>query len=176
MSLPAAIDHLGRELLLEFYWTYSALEYGLKRGGFLRSSHDGVASPDWNRFGVALRGSFTHVASPDFHQAVTEIAELSPRRQVVRNGQLAWAAAQPRGADSVEEYTLKLLRTVRNNLFHGGKYPDATAAELSRDRTILRVSVVVLGALPAMHPEVARHVSAPAEASSESRSHLRELQ
>lgn len=45
---------------------------------------------------------------------------------------------------SDEQYVIELLKTVRNNLFHGGKYPDGPVEEIARNREILRASLVVL--------------------------------
>ena len=48
----------------------------------------------------------------------------------------------------VQELTwlLLMVRTVRNNLFHGGKFPLIPVSEPSRDSTLLHHSITILAA------------------------------
>lgn len=53
---------------------------------------------------------------------------------------------------------LLLLRTVRNNLFHGGKYPDGPVDEIPRNKAILGAALAVLEGCFELHPGVARRI------------------
>jgi hypothetical protein len=46
----------------------------------------------------------------------------------------------------MEKWILRLVRTVRNNLFHGGKYPypDEPINQPARDRKVLSASLTVM--------------------------------
>jgi hypothetical protein len=60
------------------------------------------------------------------------------------NGELAWECVEQRADESDAAYMLHLLKTARNNLFHGGKYPDGPIFEIAWNREILRATLVVL--------------------------------
>ncbi|MEW5995407.1 MAG: hypothetical protein AB1744_13575 [Candidatus Zixiibacteriota bacterium] len=154
--LPA--HALDRDLVLDFFWKFSVFECALKREGFLKTGRSNGAEPDWDRFGNEVRGQFGQVADPGFAEAVRKLKLLSPRRQVVRGGRLAWDPIAQRPGESEEAYVLRLLKTVRNNLFHGGKYPDGPIAEVARDRDILRTALTILDGCYALHDGVKRWI------------------
>jgi hypothetical protein len=160
MSMPydAPPDWLDRELVLGFFWKFSVFECALKREGFLRLGQNDAAQPDWNGFAEAIRGRFGEVRAEEFQDAVRTLKDASPRRQVVRDGRLGWESIQPRDAEPEEKFVLRLVRTARNNLFHGGKYPDGPIDEVARDKAILRASLGVLEGCYELHPGVARWI------------------
>ena len=146
---PGALD---RELVFEFFWKFSVFECALKRRSFLAKGRDGVAEADWYNFGQAITGQFATVSTPGFPDAVKELVTLAPNRQVVRSGKrLGWEPVPRKPTDSEESYTLRLLKTVRNNLFHGGKYPDGSIEEIARNREILQAALAVLDACYELH-------------------------
>jgi hypothetical protein len=152
MSFPLPSDSLDRELVFEFFWKFSAFECALKRSGFLRKKKS--AEADWERFGAQINGKFSTLGSPSFDEAVTKIKRLSPRRQMNNNGELAWEHVEQKADESDAAYTLHLLKTVRNNLFHGGKYPDGPIFEIARNREILRAALTVLDGCYELHPDI----------------------
>ena len=145
---PHALD---RDLVLAFFWKYSVFECALKREGFLRAGRNKSAEPDWDRFGHEIQGRFAQVSIPGFTEAVAKLVRLSPRRQVVRDGRLAWDLVGRQPGDSDEAYILRLLRTTRNNLFHGGKYPDGPVKEVARQGDVLRSALAVLDGCYELH-------------------------
>jgi hypothetical protein len=160
MSMPydAPPDWLDRELVLGFFWKFSVFECALKREGFVQAGRNDAAQPDWSGFGKLISGRFGEVRAKGFQAALRTLKEASPRRQVVRGGQLAWERVERQGAESEEEFVLRLVRTARNNLFHGGKYPDGPIEEVARDKAILRAALGVLEGCYELHPGVARWV------------------
>lgn len=164
MSYDAPPDWLDRELVLNFFWTFSVFECALKREGFLMSGWRDAVKPDWERFGKQIRGRFGEVRRDGFDSAVRTLLEASPRKQVVREGQLEWAPVDRRDGDSDEEYVLYLVKTVRNNLFHGGKYPDGSIKEVARDKKILEAALAVLRGCYELHPSIARRAREAREA------------
>ena len=158
MPYDASPNWLDRELVLEFFLKFSVFEWALKREGFLRADMYEAAQPDWNRFGESIRGRFREVRANGFHDALRTLTEVSPRRQTVKGGQLAWEPIQRRDAESDEEFALRLVKTARNNLFHGGKYPDGPIEEVARDKAILRAALGMPEGCYELHPGVARWV------------------
>jgi hypothetical protein len=66
---------------------------------------------------------------------------------------MGWSKPQSKGKnDRLLRWLLEEIRTVRNNLFHGGKF----ASEPSRDRELLEHSIVILNAVLELDPDVMR--------------------
>jgi|SRR3990172_4137985 len=155
-TLPPQV--LDRDLVLDFFWKFSVFECALKRAGFLRAGRKNAAEADWDRFGRQVQGQFAQVSSPGFKEAVDQLRRLSPNRQVVRDGQFGWDPVVQQTGESDEAYALRLLKTARNNLFHGGKYPDGPINEVARDRDILRAAVTILDGCYEMHAGVKKWI------------------
>jgi hypothetical protein len=149
---------LERELVLDFFWKFSVFECALKREGFLRTGRNNGAEPDWDRFGSEVRGRFAQVRDQGFGETVRKLKMLSPMRQVVCNGRLGWAPIVQGPGESEEAYVLRLLKTARNNLFHGGKYPDGPIEEVARNRDILRTALAILDGCYELHDGVKRWI------------------
>ena len=158
MAFSLSAAPFDRDVVFDFFWRFSAFECALKREGFLRSGHHENAEPDWDRFGQEVRGRFDHVTTPHFHSAVESLQQLAPRRQKVRDGRLVWELVRPSQGQSDEAFVLRLLRTVRNNLFHGGKYPDGPIDEIARDTAIIRAACTVLEGCYEVHAGVRRRI------------------
>jgi len=157
MPYDAKPDLLDRDLVFDFFWKFSVFECAMKREGFLASSgREESAEPNWKKFGESVVGRFKDVHSDGFKEAVTTLEESPPRRQVVRGGRLAWEELNRRHRESHEEFILRLVKTARNNLFHGGKYPDGLIAEIARDRVVLKAALKVLEGCYELHPGIAR--------------------
>lgn len=156
---PQALD---RELVLEFFWKFSVFECALKREGFLRARReDAAAEPDWRKFARDIEGRFDAASVSGFAEAKSELLRLSPRRQVVRDGRLAWEPIdQNRGSE--DEFIIQLMKAVRNNLFHGGKYPDGPIDEVARNRDILRAALKILDGCYEAHAGVKRWIHSAA--------------
>lgn len=157
-------DALDRDLVLQFFWRFSGFECALKREGFLRQQRPpdpgNTAEPDWKAFARAIHGRFGEVKKTSFQEAVAFLVRDPPRRQVVRDGSLGWQPLSRMDKDSDEDFLLLLVRTIRNNLFHGGKYPDGPIDEVARDQDLLRAALEVLEACYELHPGIARWASA----------------
>jgi hypothetical protein len=134
-----------RMLVLQFFLVFARFEYALKRSGFLRGNESKV-EPDWDRFADSLKDKFERSDKPDFIEALHYLNEHPPQKQVVRKRELGWAPNVRDVGESREKWVLRLVRTVRNNLFHGGKYPypDGPIHEPARDRMLLSASLTVL--------------------------------
>lgn len=161
MRYDAPPDSLDRDLVFNFFWKFSVFECALKREGFLQTTgQNNAAIPDWDRFGKSVAQSFGKIRAEGFQEAVRELKRASPRRQVVRDERLAWEEIVQRSDESEEQFVLRLMKTTRNNLFHGGKYPDpdGRVAEISRDKGILRAALKVLEGCYELHPGVARRI------------------
>lgn len=147
----SAID---RDLVLDFFWKFSVFECALKREGFLTTGRNNGAEPNWSRFGSKVQGRFAKVTVPDFGEAILKLKQLSPQRQIVDGERLGWEPVVQKSDESEEAYVLRLLKTARNNLLHGGKYPDGPIEEIARDRDILRTALTILDGCYELHDGV----------------------
>lgn len=59
-------------------------------------------------------------------------------------GELDWVDTRQGTGESNERYVLRLVTTIRNNLFHGGKYPKAPVSEVARNKKLLDAGIVVM--------------------------------
>ena len=65
-----------------------------------------------------------------------------PRRQAVSGHDIDWKDTSIGNGEQHENYVLRLVRIVRNNLFHGGKYPIPVGPmeDVGRNRELLNAS------------------------------------
>jgi hypothetical protein len=144
--------NLNYNLILGFFWKFSLFECALKRKGYLKSFYrweddkEPGAIVDWGKFEEDIKGRFGTVSVPDFKEAVDKLRQLSPGRQVVtKHGTLGFKKFSRRRSQSDEAYILELLKTARNNLFHGGKAPNAERIdEIAENNNILQAGITII--------------------------------
>ena len=146
---------LNKDLVLEFFWIFSVFECALKREHFLKHKEDDApAEANWIEFANRIRGKLGTAPDRSFVGGVARLRQLAPRKQIVRNSGLAWKTQKQDAGESDEAYTIRLVTTVRNNLFHGGKYLDGDEFEVARDRDILSAALAVLNGLSCLDPDI----------------------
>lgn len=133
------------DLVLEFFLTFARFEYALKRSGFTIGDKTQV-SADWDRFARELAQSDGPTLAPVF--TCSEYLKNNPPRKQVLNdhNQLAWI--HPARTLTDLQNLLLDVRTVRNNAFHGGKFPIPAGPvdEPLRDRKLIEDCLAVLKA------------------------------
>ncbi len=134
-----ALDH---GLLLEFFLTFARFEFALKAAGFVVGDLQ-RARPDWPRFGQSLDLD-TARRDPRCAAAIDYFSVHPPWRQVVTTNGLAWDSTVGFARLEHTEQLLDLVRRVRNNLFHGGKFTDDVHSGLHRNELLLRHSLAIL--------------------------------
>ena len=143
-----------QDLVFKFFAVFSRFEYSLKRTSFLKKSTR--AEPDWDAYANTLCGQFVAVTDAQFRVSCAYLKDEPPKQQVVAENQLLWRETAQGSRESEEQYILRLVRTVRNNLFHGGKYPYPFGLidDVARNRGLLEASIVVLEQCLALSPAV----------------------
>ncbi len=135
-----------REIAWEFFIFFSRFEYALKRVDDFLMPNDGDAKPNWDGFASHVNAQFP-VNDEQVAAAVAFYSAAPPRRQVRLNGVLDWSAPEARvGNEPVLIWLLRAIRVVRNNLFHGGKFPHFVFNDPSRNGALLRHAIVILAA------------------------------
>lgn len=141
------INDALKDLAFEFFYWFSRFEFALKENGLLKAGPHNSAQADWNKF----------IATFEMHYeidiAAEELLANPPDVQVVDNGH-AWRWSPLTLSDdqsNLSKITL-ILKTIRNNLFHGGKHgaegwdkPDRVEFLLSRGIQVLNSFSVLTG-------------------------------
>lgn len=153
--MPSEQTNIDRELLLNFFLTFSRFEYALKASNyFIRPNattnnalRHSDAKPDWDRFSVSLRDTFQKEKNQQLLEACEYIIESPPRKQVIVNNGVAWESPIRPEYETDIEFILRMVRCIRNNLFHGGKFNPANEAFEQKERTkkLLECSLIILG-------------------------------
>lgn len=149
MTLAGLTDCLPPSTI-EFFAVFARCEYALKCSGYGRAGYHGAVEPNWSRFASDLGETFfQRMKSSDAAQV---LLEQPPKKQVLgQNGKLAWRDAQP-PKDGHE--LLNAVKTVRNNLFHGGKFPDGHERDAARNEKLLQASLFVIKHAISANPQV----------------------
>ena len=135
---------------------FSRFEYSLKRTFQYLHGDASKAEPNWDRFGADHDKAFWADATDNVEAAVDYFRASPPRKQVVEFNVLAWSEPQAFGGRGPElVWLLLMIRTVRNNLFHGGKF-QLPVSEPSRDSELLLHSLTILSACVALNRDVER--------------------
>lgn len=156
MSFDLPPDNLDRELVLRFFWKFSVFECALKRERFLRRGRSNAAEADWECFARELQVRASNQLPTHVVNAIAHLRTLAPRRQIVRKNRIEWESVERRVGETSLAFALRQLRTVRNNLFHGGKYPDGPIEEVARNRDVLEAAIAILHCCYEMHERLRR--------------------
>ncbi len=138
------IDADFQKAAFDFYYWFSRFEFVLKEDRKFRKTEGKKkrVKPDWEAFEKKFKREYR--ASEG---AISFIA-LRPKYQVETNGELAWVEV---GFEHCRRNCLgqiiTCLKTVRNNLFHGGKHGDMEQDDVSRNILLLKLGKEVLDEL-----------------------------
>ena len=115
------------------------------------------AQPDWDRFAVSLRDSFSADKTDKLREACEYIELSPPFRQVIVNNDILWETPiGPEGGKQIE-FLPRMIRCVRNNLFHGGEYNNLGIQEITeRIERLLKSSLIILKECLALSPAVSK--------------------
>jgi hypothetical protein len=136
--------NVPKVLTLEFMATFARFEFALKKSGYARGD-DSQVSPDWDAFANDL-GKFDAAVLAPILGACPYLQQHPPKKQVLDNGIIRWVDRQGTSGSAVGDVLLS-VRTVRNNVFHGGKFPDGMITDPLRDEHLIRDCVAVLQSL-----------------------------
>ena len=131
------------ELACEFLAVYSRMEYALKAANYA-SENEGTVTASWDRFANEIDGAFGQVADEELTAAVDYLLQNPPRKQVRKDGVLTFQDQVIDENQSRAQQALLMVRTVRNNLFHGGKYLPNGEVETGRNQELVQHSLTVL--------------------------------
>ncbi|WBQ17731.1 hypothetical protein [Sphingobium yanoikuyae] len=139
------IDQDLRALAFDFFYWFSRFEFALKEKRFLKNDAIGArAEPDWDKFVSAYRAAYA------LTPAGKALLDEKPRRQIVGDPDHSFEDVpfSPNTADL--DRVVAYAKTVRNNLFHGGKHGHDQWDDTARMRRLLGLVITVLAELAAL--------------------------
>jgi len=136
------IDQDFRNLIFDFFYWFSRFEYALKERRYLISHVVGQkVEPSWREFWEAHEGNYIPSSS------ARTLLDAKPKRQIVGETEHEFQDQPiPHGASDLQRLAT-YVRTVRNNLFHGGKHGMTYWDNPDRVRLLLTATIIVLGEL-----------------------------
>src|SRR5688572_11276299 len=143
-----------RDLVFKFFTIFTLFEYALKNTGFCFVGRNGEAQPDWEGFAYRIHGQFDPQGTPELVTAVNYMLNRPVMKQVVDHSALVFIRRlRPPGMNDTV-WLAVLIRGVRNNLFHGGKWE----FDPTRDPKLLSHSLTILEVWAQLNPDVEREL------------------
>lgn len=137
------IDGELKDVSFEYFYWFSRYEYSLKANGFLKNTEvRSAAEPGWQRFIDAYCDSY----QPS--DEAKQLMVLHPKKQIVGlNQELEWKNVGIEDCKSDLCVVVRMLKVIRNNLFHGGKHGDVDMDNKERNVELLSLGKLVLDQL-----------------------------
>jgi hypothetical protein len=142
---PQKNIRIPKDLVFNFFLCFAKFEFALKTAGFSKGNGKRV-SPGWDAFAKAIATSFDKKTNKNLEEAVDYFMLTPPWKQVLIDGGMAWDSSMPNNGLSEIEKVLLLVRRVRNNLFHGGKFNIEVHEKKERTERLLKSSLIILKA------------------------------
>lgn len=137
-------------LSYKFFREFARYEYCLKATGIRPPKKN--AEADWDEYAKQVKHVFDEPVSPAFVAAINYFLEHPPKKQIVMEGVLAWDET-PLQEKNIAKKIFILIRRVRNNLFHGGKF-NGEWFEPERSEALMRHALIILEACGQNHQKV----------------------
>ncbi len=144
------LDEVYGQVIFDRDLVFSLFEYALKLAGFCKGGQSGEAQPDWDNFAKTIHPKFKPQPNTELFAAVDYMTKLPVKKQVVQNKALVFALRQRPQNINDTVWLSVLVRGVRNNLFHGGKF----RFDEKRDPDLIKNSLVILEEWAQLHPNV----------------------
>jgi hypothetical protein len=139
-----------RASCFEFFYWFSRFEFALKENAYIRKGPYGSAAPDWGRFEKDFADVYT---APDEGR---ELFRYPPQRQIfVPPSNYEWKITDLSDKTSDLGKVILILKTIRNNLFHGGKHDQKDWDDPRRNLFLLSHGINVLGSVAAVDAVIA---------------------
>ncbi len=133
------------DLTIEFMVTFSRMEHALKSTGYAIGNEDKV-EPAWDRFANEIDQQFNQLEDKELIEAKNLLLNSPPRKQVLKEDQVKFKDQTVDQHQRTTQQIIRFVRTVRNNLFHGGKFLPAGEEEAGRNEVLVGASLKVIRA------------------------------
>lgn len=131
------------DLAIEFIATFSRMEHALKSTGYALGNQ-GKVEAAWDIFANEIDLRFSQLEDEELIAAKTLLLTRPPRKQVFQNKQVVFQEQAVDLHQTPTQQLLRFVRSVRNNLFHGGKYLPTGEVEAGRNEALVSASLKVI--------------------------------
>ena len=138
---------------IKFFLSFARFEYALKTSGFLENKS--YASPDWNAYAESIEAQMNE--KPSIQESLEYFVAHPTKSQDNINGRVQYVETPFENQCSTFTWAIRMIKRVRNNFFHGGKYRDLVVEDSLRNTTLLNHSLIVLNECLKIDNEVSRH-------------------
>lgn len=145
--------HMSSDLAVEFLAVFSRMEHALKSTKYAIGDERRV-DPAWDRFANDIDSDFQLIDDKQIVEASNYLLDKPPKKQVLNGSKVEFSDQVIDFNQKPTQQLILMIRTVRNNLFHGGKYLPNGEAEEGRNQCLVESSLVVLKACILLDPEV----------------------
>lgn len=135
-------NNKGKELIFLFLITFSRFECALKESSFHNHSPQRL-EPDWDLFIKSIRDEFNPNITTELKKAVNYILNHPPKIQIYDNNCVMWKQREFTNEPLINKLSI-YIRSIRNNLFHGGKFNGTFKEDESRNYQLLNNSIIIL--------------------------------
>lgn len=130
-----------KEEVVEFFYDFSRFEFSLKESGFLQNREN--AFPDWDKFVSYYKGEYT--IPSEYIEHINFLLENPPKKQITKLNDegkrvVDWKNFNVNENAPKLKTLVDIVKIVRNNLFHGGKYGDSSWDDKERVVKLIKAS------------------------------------
>ena len=144
---------MPHELAFELLAVFSRFEYALKSTKYAHGGNNRVYAW-WDKFANDIDSRFYPSADHELEEAVTYLLTSPPRKQVLKVKKVVFSDAPPDPKQKQTKQVLNMVRRVRNNLFHGGKYLPLGEVKKGRNELLVKYALRVLKACVVLQNDV----------------------
>ncbi len=137
-------DECFKSLAFDFFYKFSRFEFALKEEQDFRKANDkNLTHYAWNAFINKHKNAYEISETGKF------LLDKKPKKQICdENGNLNWETQSFEKMDL--EAVVRNIKTVRNNLFHGGKHDRGLWSDTDRNRELIIASTKILDQLSSL--------------------------
>ncbi len=149
------IDEDLKKLVFDFFYFFSRFEFALKEAESFskKKGKYGNVEPDWQSFKNRYRDFYSSAA-------LKALLEDPPKEERYIDGrQSIWEPVAFKQTDSDLDKAVQLVKTMRNNLFHGGKSSKEGWDNPQRIQFLLPLGVEILHSFAALDHDLDAHYS-----------------
>lgn len=155
--VDGTITPQGKEIIFKFFITFSRFECALKNTPTFRLVNNNSVRPNWDRFINSISDNFNKDRTRELLDAFDYLIANPPKRQQIINGQISWQIITLPPHTSMCIRLGIYIRTVRNNLFHGGKFVGSYEPDISRNYILINNCIIILDEWLSLNVDVKNH-------------------
>ncbi len=143
-------DQQLKDLIYNFFFSFSRFEFALKETGYRNRDRYKTAVPDWKRF---INDHENHY---EIDESARRLIDHPPRKQILNDNMLIWQDITFNRMSDLKKMSL-IVKTIRNNLFHGGKHGERSWDDPLKVTFLLQNSIVVINKFSELNTDLKSH-------------------